>query len=76
MELVRDVGINNQPWPEEIGVPKPDNSVERMGEGTANPHPVGLPSLAATTTHVAAQDMAVQTSKKGTSKGTPKKTVG
>ncbi|CAM6094625.1 unnamed protein product [Calypogeia fissa] len=74
MELVRDMGIKNSPWLEEIGVPKPDSLAERMEEGTTDPHPMGLPSLAAAAARVAAQDMAAQTPKKGAPKGAPKET--
>ncbi|CAM6086279.1 unnamed protein product [Calypogeia fissa] len=70
MELMRDVGVKNYPWPKNLEVSEQDESAERRGVGTANPHPVGLPSLAAATTQVAAQDLAVIT-KKGAPKGNP-----
>ncbi|CAM6082564.1 unnamed protein product [Calypogeia fissa] len=75
MELVRDVGAKNHPWPKNLEVPKQDESAETRGVGTANPHPMGLPSLAAAAAQVAAQDLAALT-KKETPKGTPQKKEG
>ncbi|CAM6086269.1 unnamed protein product [Calypogeia fissa] len=72
MELVRDVGVKNHLWPKNLAVPEQDESAERRGVGTANPHPVGLLSLAAIAAQVAAQDLAALT-KKETPRGTPQK---
>ncbi|CAM6086194.1 unnamed protein product [Calypogeia fissa] len=75
MELVRDVGVKNYPWPKNLEVLEQDESAERRGVGIANPHPVGLPSLVAATAQVAAQDLAVIT-KKEAPKGNPQRKEG
>ncbi|CAM6104268.1 unnamed protein product [Calypogeia fissa] len=75
MELVRDVGVKNYSWPKDLEVPKQDDSAERRGVGTTNPHSVGLPSLAVAAAQVAAQDLGAMT-KKEAPKGTPQRKEG
>ncbi|CAM6124152.1 unnamed protein product [Calypogeia fissa] len=73
-ELVRDVGVKGRDIPKGLEGPPIDEAAKMKGVGTSNPHPVGLPSLAAAAAQVAAQDLATQGAKKGTPKGTPKRT--
>ncbi|CAM6094586.1 unnamed protein product [Calypogeia fissa] len=76
MKLVRDVAIKNHPMPGDLEVPEHDELAERRGVGTTNPHPVGLPSLAAAAAQVAAQDLAAISRRAKTPKSTPQKNSG
>ncbi|CAM6093850.1 unnamed protein product [Calypogeia fissa] len=81
MELVRDVAIKNHPWPYDLEVPEPDESAERRGEerrgeGIADPHLVGLPSLATAAAHLAAQDLEAVSTKQEAPMSTPQKKSG
>ncbi|CAM6086506.1 unnamed protein product [Calypogeia fissa] len=56
-EVVRDMGVKGRNIPKGLDAPPIDEAAEMKGMGTSNPHPVGLPSLAAAAAQMATQDL-------------------